>query len=327
MIVSKTPLRMSFVGGGSDLPSYYKNYPGAVISTAIKKYIYICVNRKFDDHIRLSYAKTENVKYVEHIEHPLFREGLKLLQVRGGIEISSMADIPSRGTGLGSSSAFTVGLINALKTYRREKVSKDLLASLACEIELDKCGEPIGKQDQYAVSYGGLNIIHFYPDESVAVDPVNCTSKVLNQLEESILVFFTGRTRSASEILKKQSFEIQNTDQKKLLHRMVELVFEMKKELERGSLENFGEFLDENWKLKAQLTPGITDSDIDRWYSTGIKNGALGGKLLGAGNGGFMIFFAPVERHKEISQALSSLQPVKFQFDTEGSQIILNQFD
>ena len=325
MIVSKTPLRMSFVGGGSDLPAYYREEIGAVLSTSIDKYMYICVNKKFDGRIRLSYTKTEDVQSRHEIEHPLVRQALEILGIDGGIEIASMADIPSKGSGLGSSSTYTVGLLNALYAYRNCFASKEMLARQACEIEIDRCGEPIGKQDQYAAAYGGLNLIRFHPDDSVSVDPVICKPSLLQELEDSTLVFFTGRTRSASAVLANQSAAMKTVERRVLMRRMVQLAFEMKAQLESGTLEHLGDILDENWRLKAQLTSGITDPQIDNWYATGMANGAWGGKLLGAGNGGFMMFYAPQERHAKIRAALSELEPVKFRFDRTGAQIVFYQ--
>jgi D-glycero-alpha-D-manno-heptose-7-phosphate kinase len=325
MIVSKTPLRMSFVGGGSDLPSFYREEVGAVLSTSIDKYIYICLNRKFDGRIRISYSRTEEVDQPQQIEHPLVREALGLMRIEGGIEIASMADIPSRGSGLGSSSSYTVGLLNALYAYRNQFAHKETLARQACEVEIDRCGEPIGKQDQYAAAYGGLNLIRFHPDGSVSVDPVICKPVMLKKLEESILVFYTGRTRSASAILAGQSAAMRSADRRVLMRRMVQLAFEMKAQLEVGGLDSIGPLLDENWRLKSQLTAGITDSQIDHWYSRGLSNGALGGKLLGAGNGGFMMFFAELEHHARIIAALPELNPVTFRFDRSGAQIVFYQ--
>ena len=204
MIVSKTPFRMSFVGGGTDLPWFYREEMGAVVSTTIDKYMYIALNRKFDDRIRISYSRTEEVETAQQVEHPLVRHALGVAGINGGIEVASMADIPSRGTGLGSSSSYTVGLLNAFFAYRNEYASKERLAQLACEIEIERCGEPIGKQDQYAAAYGGLNLIRFHPDESVSVDPVICDPAVLAELEASTLVFYTGRARSASAVLAEQ---------------------------------------------------------------------------------------------------------------------------
>jgi D-glycero-alpha-D-manno-heptose-7-phosphate kinase len=322
MIVSKTPLRMSYVGGGSDLPSFYKEELGAVLSTSIDKYIYVSVNKKFDGRIRLSYSKTEEVNEVSEIEHPLVREALSMLSISGGIEIASMADIPSRGSGLGSSSSFTVALLNALYAFKNEYASKEVLAKQSCEIEIDRCREPIGKQDQYAAAYGGLNLIRFHSDETVSVDPVICKPETIKKIDESTLIFFTGRTRNASDILKNQSEVMKQEQHRILMRRMVELAFELKRELEMGDVENFGSILDENWRLKSQLTSGITDPQIDEWYDKGIKAGATGGKLLGAGNGGFIMFYAPPENHENIKTSLCGLRPIKFGFDRNGAQIV-----
>jgi D-glycero-alpha-D-manno-heptose-7-phosphate kinase len=325
MIVSKTPLRMSFVGGGSDLPAFYREEEGAVVSTSIDKYMYICVNKKFDGRIRISYSRTEEVDTPNQVEHPLVREALNLTGINGGIEIASMADIPSKGSGLGSSSTYTVGLLNALYAYRNQFASKEKLGRQACEIEINLCGEPIGKQDQFAAAYGGLNLIRFHPDESVSVDPVICNPLLLREMEDSTLVFFTGRTRSASAVLANQSAAMKTADRRALMRRMVKLAYEMKEQLESGTLEHIGSLLNENWRLKSQLTSGITDTQIDTFYATGIANGAQGGKLLGAGNGGFIMFFAPKERHKQIIESLSYLEPIKFRFDRTGTQIVFYQ--
>lgn len=321
MIISRTPLRMSFVGGGSDLPVFYREEAGAVLSTAIDRYVFIALNRKFDGRIRLSYSRTEEVDEPTQIEHPLVREALAITGVAGGVEIASLADIPSKGSGLGSSSSYTVGLLNALYAYQSRYASKEMLAREACIIEIERCGEPIGKQDQYAAAYGGLNLIRFHPDETVSVDPVLCKPSVLSDLERSTLVLFSGRTRSASTVLAAQSAGINSRGRKQLMRRMVELAFELKAELEAGSLSNFGSILDENWRLKAQMAAAISDSEIDAWYRTGLANGALGGKLLGAGNGGFMMFHAPVETHTKIASAVG-LEVVKLGFDRNGSQIV-----
>jgi D-glycero-alpha-D-manno-heptose-7-phosphate kinase len=325
MILSKTPLRMSFVGGGSDLPAFYRDTSGAVLSTAIDKYIYLAVNRKFDGRIRLSYSRTEEVDHFTEVQHPLVREALAITGVEAGIEIASLADIPSTGSGLGSSSSFTVGLLNALNAYQGRYISKDQLAEQACEIEIDRCGEPIGKQDQYAAAFGGLNLIQFHPDETVTVDPVRCSLTTIRKFEDHILVFFTGRTRSASRVLVTQSAELRAGNHRKLMERMVELAFELKQELEAGVLDAVGAFLHENWRLKTQLANGISDLEIDGWYETGIKNGATGGKLLGAGNGGFIMFYAPPETHLAITRALAILEPIKFGFDRAGAQITYYQ--
>ncbi|OFW16250.1 MAG: GHMP kinase [Acidobacteria bacterium RIFCSPLOWO2_12_FULL_67_14] len=323
MIVSKTPFRMSFVGGGTDLPWFYREEMGAVVSTTIDKYMYIALNRKFDDRIRISYSRTEEVETAQQVEHPLVRHALGVAGINGGIEVASMADIPSRGTGLGSSSSYTVGLLNAFFAYRNEYASKERLAQLACEIEIERCGEPIGKQDQYAAAYGGLNLIRFHPDESVSVDPVICDPAVLAELEASTLVFYTGRARSASAVLAEQYAHADAN--RPLMRRMVALALDLKKELESGRLDCMGPILDENWRLKRQMSDSISSSQIDDWYSTGLANGAQGGKLLGAGRGGFLMFFAPPDRHLRISRALPDLKPAKFRFERTGAQIVFYQ--
>jgi D-glycero-alpha-D-manno-heptose-7-phosphate kinase len=316
---------MSWVGGGSDLPAFYREELGAVLSTSIDKYVYIALNPKFDNKIRLNYSKTEEVTSLDEIEHPIFREVLKYTDVKNGIEIASMADIPSKGSGLGSSSSFTVGLLNALYAYKNQFSSKEKLAREACEIEMIKCKEPIGKQDQYAAAFGGINLIKFHSNEIVSVEPIICKPSTSKKMEDYTLVFYTGRTRSASQLLAKQSVDLLTLERKKLMRRMVDLAFDLKRELESDSLQNFGQILHENWILKSQLTNGITDNQIDSWYQTGLRNGALGGKLLGAGNGGFIMFFAPPETHFKICNALSDLQNIKFNFESGGSQIVFYQ--
>ena len=325
MIISKTPLRMSWVGGGSDMAAFYKDELGAVLSTSIDKYVYIALNPKFDGKIRLNYSKTESVDIVDDIEHNIFRETLIHTDVLGGIEIASMADIPSKGSGLGSSSSFTVGLLNALYAYKNQFVSKADLAKEACEIEIDKCGEPIGKQDQYAAAFGGINLIKFHSNELVSVDPIICSPQLVQKIEDYTLIFYTGMTRSASAILATQAKNLGQTNKKFLMRRMVELVFDLKKEMESNSIQNFGEILHENWLLKTQITNSVSNSQIDEWYSIGLKNGALGGKLLGAGNGGFIMFFAPPEKHHNIQQALGGLEKVNFKFENSGAQIVYYQ--
>ena len=325
MIVSKTPLRMSFVGGGSDLPAYYNYDEGAVLSTTIDKYMYIIVNSKFDGNIRLSYSITEDVDNVDKIKHPIVRNTLKMLEIPGGIEIASMADIPSKGSGLGSSSSYTVGLLNALYAYKNSNINREDLGKLACHVEIDLCKEPIGKQDQYIAAFGGLNLIRFYSDESVSVEPIICKPEIVKKLEESILIFYTGRTRSASTLLKEQSRSMNNSVKRTLIKEMVKLAFDLKHILENEDLDSVGELLDKNWRLKSQLASGISDIQIDEWYKCGIKAGAKGGKLLGAGYGGFLMFFVPLEKHANVIKALSDLKEIPFSFDNSGSVIAFNQ--
>lgn len=325
MIVTKSPLRMSFVGGGSDLPSYYKRNRGAVLSTSVDKYVYITVNKKFDKSIRLSYSITENVSDLKQIKHPIVRNTLELLNINDGIEITSISDIPSEGSGLGSSSSFTVGLLNALHEYKDQKITKEELGRMASHIEINMCGDSIGKQDQYASAYGGLNLIEFKEDDTVVVRPVNCKRETINKMEESIIVFYTGRTRSASNLLSEQSKKMTQTDKRHLMSKMVSLVYDMKSLIENNNVDTIGELLDQNWQLKRQISEGITNSLIDEIYSKAIQAGAKGGKLLGAGSGGFMMFYAPKDKHFDISQALKSLKKVPFCFENTGSKVIYSE--
>lgn len=321
MIISRTPLRMSFVGGGSDLPVFYREHGGAVLSTAIDKYVYVSVNRKFDGGIRIAYSKTEEVSSIDEIEHRLVRATFDLLGLKGGVEITTTADIPSRGTGLGSSSSFTVGLLQALSAYLGRHVSAADLGAHSCEVEIERCGEPIGKQDQYAAAYGGLNLIEFRPDDSVNVTPVIIGRDVRDLLERRLLVFYTGITRNASSILAAQSEASTRKDKQRALRRMVELAYTMRDDLNQGKIDSFGDILRENWSLKKSLSDGISNSQIDDWHAAALYAGALGGKLLGAGAGGFLIFYAPVERHDEIARAVG-LRQVQFRFEPLGSRIL-----
>jgi D-glycero-alpha-D-manno-heptose-7-phosphate kinase len=314
---------MSFVGGGSDLPAFYREHGGAVISTAIDKFVFVTVNPKFDDGVRVAYSQTEEVASASEVKHALVRAAMGLLGLRGGIEITTVADIPSRGTGLGSSSTFTVALLHALHAFQGRHVSNERLAQEACHIEMDICGEPIGKQDQYAAAMGGLNLIEFRPDETVGVSPVICRPATLARLQSNLLMLYTGITRSASSLLREQSGEVvANRMKKNALRRMVELCYAMRGELQADNLDAFGEILHENWELKKSLTSRISSSEIDDWYDTARRHGATGGKILGAGAGGFLLLSAPPERHKAICHALPGLRHVPFRFERFGSQII-----
>ena len=314
---------MSFVGGGSDLPVFYRKFGGAVVSTAINQFVYITVNRKFDEKIRVSYSKTEEAKTVDRIKHPLVREGMKMLGIDGGVEITSIADIPARGSGLGSSSSFTVGMLQALHAFSGRHAGAEQLAREACEIEIGRCGEPIGKQDQYAAAYGGLNFIQFNPDESVFVEPIICKRETIEQLQAHTLVFYTGITRSASAILKHQQAALATEKKKQnVTRKMVELAHDLRRELQHNRAASFGEIIHEGWRLKKSLTAGITSDAIDDWYELARKAGAIGGKLLGAGTGGFLMFYAPPERHEAIARALGKLRRMNFAFEPSGSRII-----
>jgi D-glycero-alpha-D-manno-heptose-7-phosphate kinase len=326
MIISKTPLRLSFVGGGSDLSSYYRQEAGAVLSTSINKFIYITINKRFSQGIRLSYSKTEDVPSADEIEHKIVRATLKKLGIESGVEITSIADIPSRGSGLGSSSAFTVGLLQALHAYQGRYRSKHQLAVEACEVEINRCGEPIGKQDQFAAAAGGLNLITFNPDESVTVEPVVTPDGVMRNVEAELLMFYTGIVRSASELLVRQSQTLETDPSKRrTLRRMVELVYMLRAELAAGHSEAVGEILHENWMMKKTLMADISSSAIDMFYDIARKSGARGGKLMGAGGGGFLLFSAPQERHADLIEALSDLRHVSFSFENLGTSIVFYQ--
>ncbi|HZZ89838.1 MAG TPA: kinase [Caulobacteraceae bacterium] len=323
MIISRTPLRVSFFGGGSDLPAFYRQAGGAVLSTTVDKSVYVTVSRKFDDAVRVSYSRTEEVSRAGEVQHPLVREALGLLGIEGGIEITSVADIPARGTGLGSSSAFTVGLLNALHAYQGRHASAERLAEEACGIELERCGEPIGKQDQYAAAFGGLNLIRFRPDESVEVTKVFCPPDALAELKRRLLFFYTGATRSASALLAEQSVRAASDraviDGTRELSCLAEAAF---RTLNAGDIDPLGDMLHRAWGLKRGLNAGVTNPLIDEAYDAATAAGAEGGKLLGAGGGGFLMFLAPPERHGAVRAALSGLRETPFGFSGVGSRII-----
>ena len=323
MIISQTPLRVSFLGGGSDLPAYYRRNGGAVLSAAIDQSVYVTVSRKFDDAVRVSYSRTEEVANAAQVEHPLVRESLALLGIDGGIEITSVADIPARGTGLGSSSSFTVGLLNALHAYSGRYANAARLAEESCAVEIDRCGEPIGKQDQYAAAFGGFNFIRFHPDDSVEVKKVLCAPSLVADLQSRLLFFYTGVTRSASTLLRQQSADVAapgpQSDATAELVRLAEAAFA---DLCAGNISSLGCMLHAAWQAKKRLGNGVTSDVIDQMYQAAIDAGAEGGKLLGAGGGGFLLFLAPAERHASIRRALAKLRETPFRFAPHGSRII-----
>jgi D-glycero-alpha-D-manno-heptose-7-phosphate kinase len=323
MIISKTPFRISFVGGGSDIPSFYEKYGGAVVSTTIDKYVYVLLNAKFDSGIRLSYSRTEIVDRVEDIEHPIFREALQLMNITGGVEIASIADIPAQGTGLGSSSSFTVGLLNSLYAFCGNHISRQKLGRLSSIIEMERCHHPVGKQDQYAAAFGGLNLIKFNQDGSVNVSPIVCTRRTIDQLQDNLLLFYTGITRNAGEILEEQSIALrENKASIATMNRLVSLTSQLMRELRHDNVDAVGQILHEGWMMKRSLACGITNDVIDGWYTAARRAGAMGGKLLGAGGGGFFLFYAPRRHHSAIEAALSTLTRVPMVFEFEGSRIV-----
>jgi len=319
MIISKTPFRVSFAGGGTDIDNFYMKEGGAVTSTAIDKYVYVTINRKFDGGIRISYSKTENVNKVEEIEHPLVREALKLTGITKGVEITSIADIPSQ-TGLGSSSAFTVGLLNALYAYKGESKSPKFLAEQACNVEINLCKEPIGKQDQYITSYGGLQHIQFNKDDTVNVSPIIYGKETKKALNDGLMLFYTGMTRAASSILTEQKKNIDN--KLDFLNKMKEQAGLVRDSLKDGDFETFGKILNEGWLLKKQLTNNITNDEIDLYHKKAIEAGAIGGKLLGAGGGGFLLFYCPPHKQDAVRKALTNLKETTLSLEPQGTRII-----
>lgn len=323
MIISRTPLRISFVGGGSDIASFYHDLPGAVVSTAINKYIYIAVNNQFDGRIIVNYSRTEIVTKISDIKNNLVREALRLTGIEGGIHITSIADIPSEGAGMGSSSSYVVGLLNALYAYQGKHVTAERLAQEACHIEIDILKKPIGKQDQYIAAYGGFQYIQFNRDDSVYVDPIICLSETKFDLENKLMLFYTYKTRSADPILAKQTKNLMTSETKrKAMGKMVKIAQEMREKLRQNNTNSFGKQLHKNWLLKRKMADGITDDNINKWYSTALKHGAVGGKILGAGGGGFLLFYAPLEKHDIIVASLPELKLVDFKFESQGSKII-----
>lgn len=321
MIMVRAPFRISFAGGGSDLRDFYsKNGRGAVLSTTIDKHMYIMIHNYFHDKVRIKYSRTEDVDRIDQIQHPLVKECLKAVRMEKGIEITSIADVPA-GTGIGSSSTFTVCLLHALHTYKQEYISKEDLAREACKVEIDILKEPIGKQDQYAASYGGLNCIRFNQDETVFVEPVVCEQEIKQQLERNLLMFYVGHHRKAADILTEQKRNMSKDKEFETLRQMVGLTSKMQKCLNNGDLQSFGQLLHEGWLLKRQLASKISNSKLDNYYDKALKAGAIGGKLLGAGGGGFFIFYCEQANQRKVRNALH-LRELEFKFDNEGSKIV-----
>ncbi|MGX8697531.1 MAG: GHMP family kinase ATP-binding protein [Prevotella sp.] len=321
MIITRTPFRISFAGGGSDLPAFYRREQGAVLSTTIDKYMYLVIHPLFHGKsVLLKYSKTELVDQLSEISHPIFREALTMYGLTG-VDINSIADIPA-GTGMGSSSSFTVGLLNAIRAYLGKYSSAEKLASLACHVEIDRVGSPIGKQDQYAAAYGGLNFITFCQDESVKVEKVIMDSKVKQQLDENLILIYIGGNHSANDILKSQASAISSGDKFNLQKRMVRLAYDLRDALHNNNIDDFGQILHEGWLLKRSLVKGISNGDIDDIYDKGLKAGAFGGKLLGAGGAGFLLFYCPKEKQENFRREMKDLQETRFSFEHQGSQII-----
>ncbi|MCF2444412.1 hypothetical protein L0657_10640 [Dyadobacter sp. CY345] len=322
MIISRTPFRISFAGGGSDLKEYYSKYGGAVLSVTIDKYVYLSMHPYFNDQkIFLKYSHNELVDKVEEIEHRIIRQVFTNLNI-SGVDFNSSADIPS-GTGLGSSSAFTSGLINLSHTYLGKFISREAIAKAACDVEIGQLGEPIGKQDQYACAIGGLNFIEFKQDEQVVVNKIHINVSKQKELEGNLLMFYLGNTRSASAILSEQRQNI-ITDEKKNnnLHKMVKLAFDLQKDLQTNNIDTFGEILHTGWLYKKEMASQISNPQIDYYYETARAAGAEGGKLLGAGGGGFLLFYVQKEKQAAVRTALAELSELPFRFDFSGSTIV-----
>lgn len=320
MIITRTPFRVSFAGGGSDIASFYEKHGGCVLSTSINKYMYISVHPSFElQDTVLKYSETEIVKDVSEIQHKYFRSVLDMLRING-VEIVSTADIPA-GTGLGSSSSFTVGLLHSLYSYKGKFVSKEKLAAKACEIEIDILKNPIGRQDQYAAAYGGLNFYSFNKDGSVFVEPIIMKPEMFRRLENNLMMFYTGKVHSASAILAEQSRNVTEGDKEQNQLKMCGLARELREELQHNNVDAMGEILHEGWKLKRTLAAGISNPFVDEMYDLAIRKGAVGGKLLGAGGGGFLLFYVPEKRQQEVRTALNLTQ-MPMSFDRQGSSVI-----
>lgn len=321
MIISRTPLRISFAGGGTDMPVFYKKETGEVVSTAINKYMYVTVNKRFDDTIRLSYTRTEIVDKIDQLQHELVREAMKLAGVTKGVEITTIADIPAKGTGLGSSSSLTVGLLNALYAYKGRRIPTKRLAEEACKIEIDILGEPIGKQDQYIAAYGGIKHFYFKPNDDVVIEPLLVGGRKIKKLQENLLLFYTHVTRNANSILKEQKARAKHNFEE--LRSLKKLVNPLRNCLEGdGNLDMFGAILHKGWEIKKRLASKITNDTIDQYYRKAIDAGATGGKILGAGGGGFIILYCHKQNQHRLRRALGKLKPVPFEFEPEGSRII-----
>jgi len=324
MIITRSPLRITLGGGGTDLPSYYRQYGGFLVSAAIDKYVYVTVTRPFSPGIYLKYSKLEHVDCVDDVQHPIMREAIRLLDFRSPqIEITTLADIPA-GTGLGSSGSFTTALLKALYAHRRRLLHPDELAEIACDIEINRLGEPVGKQDQYIAAFGGVTCFTFNADDSVEACPLNVEMDTLLDLEDNLLLFFTGYSRKAGLFLSDQKVRTESADERILtnLHDLKQMGIDSRRALETRNLPLFGDLMHAQWEHKKRRSDGMSNPAIDEWYELGRRNGAIGGKLVGAGGGGFLLFYC--EDHRRLRTAMTSagLDEVRFRFDFEGTKVL-----
>lgn len=327
MIVSRAPFRFSLGGGGTDLPSYYEQFGGFLVSAAIDHYVYVTANKRFYDDIRLAYSETEIVPTVEAIRHRIFREALRMTGISSGIELTSVADLPAN-SGLGSSSSFTVALLNALHTYKRDFVSSRRLAEEACELEIGRLGEPIGKQDQYIAAFGNVTALTIDRDGTVHVEPVPVKDEVLDELQNNLLIVYSGVERPAKIVLGEQGERLRKSDATTLegMHRIKEIGYDVRDLLVKGDTDRFGELLHEHWTRKRKLASKMTDEELDDIYDTARRAGALGGKLIGAGGGGFFMFYVRPETKRQVRETLTrrGLKTLRFRFDLDGARIMAN---
>jgi D-glycero-alpha-D-manno-heptose-7-phosphate kinase len=325
LIITRSPLRISLGGGGTDLASYYRDHTGFVIAAAMDKYVYITVHEPFTNQVIVKYSKLEAVERASDLQHPIVREALRLSGIETHIEIASMSDIPA-GTGLGSSGSFTTALLRGLHMLRREAIPARELAEEACHIEIDVLGEPIGKQDQYIAAFGGLTCFTYRPDGYVDVEPLRVSAETLHNLEDNLMLFFTGYTRNASAILKDQDSRSKQKDQSMIdnLHFVKELGFRSKEALESGNLEKFAELMHVHWEHKRARSQGMSNSQIDEYYALAREHGALGGKLIGAGGGGFLMFYSEEKTRLRHALVGAGLREVRFRFDFAGAQVVAN---
>lgn len=322
MIITQTPLRVGLVGGGTDLPDFYREHGGRVLNAAIDKYVYVVVKQRFDDDVYVNYSSKEVVSRVEDLQHELVREAMHMTGVRGGVEITTLADIPSAGSGLGSSSAVTVGLLHALFAYKGRQVTAEELADRACAIEIDRCRKPIGKQDQYAAAYGGICDLHFGPGDRVVVDQLDLASPVRRQVQDELLLFYTGTTRKADNILGEQKANI--GDRIAQLVQLRELAAEASAGLREGDVDALGVALNKSWAAKRELASGVSNSQIDEAVESALAGGATGAKVTGAGGGGFLLVVCPLERQRAVRERLAAMKELPIKIDPFGSRVVLN---